>query len=74
MNMQSPKHVNYLIAVVDIHDGFGKMAYCQQWTTIRGATCICDAIFYHSATAEQLKATKTQLFTTHATYGSVPKS
>ena len=18
-------------------------AYCQQWTTIRGATCICDA-------------------------------
>ena len=20
-------------------------AYCQQWTTIRGATCICDAVF-----------------------------
>ena len=20
-------------------------AYCQQWTTITGATCICDAIF-----------------------------
>ena len=20
-------------------------AYCQQWTTICGATCICDAVF-----------------------------
>ena len=22
--------------------------YCQQWTTIRGATCICDAVFRRS--------------------------
>ena len=38
-----------MISVVDNNiiwgmSGTTSGAYCQQWTTIRGATCICDAV------------------------------
>ena len=38
-------HMGHVCGIIWGMSGTTSGAYCLQWTTIRGATCICDAVF-----------------------------